>query len=355
MENTGTFENDMMDLHKLNNSENEEVDIEGDQKPIIKIKDEPMSEEDEPLKNLLVPKSEPVDNIPPPKLTPPVMTSVQSHAGTVSLGNLLTNTLTTTIANTQTSVPQLIIQKPMNLPKSVAMTGGTTSATVIQQQGKISLVPTSMLIHQQQQQGTITGQPQKIYIQNSSATTSQVGTATAASIVQTANGMKVLLVNTGKPNNPSQTQTIINTSSGPMIATTATEIPKSIPSPVLPPPRPSQPPPLQQPTKTTPQIQIPRKDPNARRLDKNQNPKELAGFRTLLTHLITLQTSNNELERQRLALEKERMEFEKKTVEDSLIFYQLCLETDQKLLEVHLGQQQHPLWDLIAQIMDCKC
>lgn len=63
MENSGTFENDMMDLHNVNkiNSESEEVEVEDEQKPIIKIKDEPMSEEDEPLKNLIVPKSEPIE------------------------------------------------------------------------------------------------------------------------------------------------------------------------------------------------------------------------------------------------------------------------------------------------------
>lgn len=63
MENSGTFEDDMMDLHNVNktNGESEEVEIEDDQKPIIKIKDEPMSEEDEPLKNLIVPKTEPAE------------------------------------------------------------------------------------------------------------------------------------------------------------------------------------------------------------------------------------------------------------------------------------------------------
>lgn len=243
------------------------------------------------------------------------MTSVQSHAGTLSLGNLITNTITTTIAGAQ-SMPQLIIQKPMNIPnlsKTVAMSGGQNTA-VIGQQGKISLVPTSMLIHQQQQQGVMGGQPQKIYIQNPSASTSQVGTATSASIVQTANGMKVLLVNTGKPNPTSQPPTLINTSNGSILTTTTTELPKNIPSPVVAQARQQQQ--MSQISQQIPKLTQPsqRKDMNSSS-SKNQMPKELAGFRTLLTHLITLQTSNNELERQRLALEKERLEFEKKTAE----------------------------------------
>lgn len=245
------------------------------------------------------------------------MTSVQSHAGTLSLGNLLTNTITTTSAGTQ-PMPQLIIQKHpniQNIPKSVTLSGTQNTTAVIGQQGKISLVPTSMLIHQQQQQGHMVGQPQKIYIQNPSTSTSQVGTATNASIVQTANGMKVLLVNTGKPDPPRQPPTLINTSNGSILTTTTADLSKNMPSPVVTQVRQQQqqqPQITQQLPKLAPQSQ--RKD-NNNSLNKNQMPKELAGFRTLLTHLITLQTSNNELERQRLTLEKERLEFEKKTVE----------------------------------------
>uniref|UniRef100_A0A182M2F7 Myb/SANT-like DNA-binding domain-containing protein n=1 Tax=Anopheles culicifacies TaxID=139723 RepID=A0A182M2F7_9DIPT len=194
------------------------------------------------------------------------------------------------------------------------ITATGASSTSIPTTGKISVVPTNLLMKQPSSVASSLTTPIQIYTQPTVSIAKGVGTGTTAMVATAGTGtgtapMKLLLVNTvGKDG---KTQQILT----PASEATAT-MPKLIPAPV----HHSKIPlsvPGQSPIVTIPTVNVPKKvgEPIQLRTTGARtggaSGGQSAGFRTLLTQLVAIQRENLALNQERLALEKERLEFEK--------------------------------------------
>ncbi|XP_052902786.1 uncharacterized protein LOC128310236 [Anopheles moucheti] len=199
------------------------------------------------------------------------------------------------------------------------ITATGTSSTSIPTTGKISVVPTNLLMKQPSSVACSLATPIQIYTKPTVSIAKSVGTG-AATMVATAGTagtgigqgvgtapMKLLLVNTVAKDGT--THQILR----PASEATAT-MPKLIPAPVhhskLPVSVTGQSPIVTIPTANVPKkLGEPIKQGTAGA--RTANGGQSAGFRTLLTQLVTIQRENLTLNKERLALEKQRLEFEK--------------------------------------------
>ncbi|XP_049299822.1 histone-lysine N-methyltransferase SETD1A-like [Anopheles funestus] len=200
---------------------------------------------------------------------------------------------------------------------TITATGGTS--TSIPTTGKISVVPTNLLMKQPSSVASSLTTPIQIYTQPTVSIAKGVGTG-GTTMVATAGKpgsgsgpavgtgpMKLLLVNTVAKDGT--TQQILTPASE-----ATTTMPKLIPAPVH-----HSKIPLsvtgQSPIVTIPTVNVPKKvgEPVKQGTSgaRSANGGQSAGFRTLLTQLVSIQRENLALNQQRLALEKERLEFEK--------------------------------------------
>ncbi|XP_053659850.1 probable serine/threonine-protein kinase mps1 [Anopheles marshallii] len=199
------------------------------------------------------------------------------------------------------------------------ITATGTSSTSIPTTGKISVVPTNLLMKQPSSVASSLATPIQIYTQPTMSIAKGVGTGTATMVATagtagTGSGsgvgtapMKLLLVNTVAKDGT--TQQILT----PASEATAT-MPKLIPAPIH-----HSKIPLsvtgQSPIVTIPTVNVPKKVGEPIKLGttgaRTANGGQSAGFRTLLTQLVAIQRENLTLNKERLALEKERLEFEK--------------------------------------------
>lgn len=196
-----------------------------------------------------------------------------------------------------------LIETPNSTQNRVVLSSGTVATTqattTSNTPGKISLVPTNVLLKPKPQLTpstpiiTVNTQPQQ---QQPSLVSNQAPTSSA-----TSQAMKVLFVNAmpqcvnsttaPQPSNASQTVTMTAT---PMVQKT---LPK-----VMPPLHPTIPP-------STRISVIPQPNPIA--ISQKSPAQKGTGFRHLLTQLIQLQNENLLMQRQRLNVEKQRLEVEK--------------------------------------------
>ncbi|XP_050080246.1 F-actin-monooxygenase MICAL3-like [Anopheles maculipalpis] len=201
---------------------------------------------------------------------------------------------------------------------TITATGASsTSIPTTNTTGKISVVPTNLLMKQPSTVASSMTAPIQIYTQPT-VSIAKGPTGTATTMVASAGGsgpvgtapMKLLLVNTVAKDGTTQ-----------QILTPASEatMPKLIPAPVhhhskLP---------LtvggggQSPIVTIPTVNVPKQVGAAIKLVPPPGARpagsggQSAGFRTLLTQLVAIQRENLALNQERLKLEKERLEFEK--------------------------------------------
>uniref|UniRef100_A0A182W285 Myb/SANT-like DNA-binding domain-containing protein n=1 Tax=Anopheles minimus TaxID=112268 RepID=A0A182W285_9DIPT len=225
-----------------------------------------------------------------------------------------------------TKVTSSAATKPANssglVIETITSGNGTTitatgaSSTSIPTTGKISVVPTNLLMKQPSSVASSLATPIQIYTQPTVSIAKSVGTGATSMVATAGTGsgsgvgtapMKLLLVNTVAKDGT--TQQILT----PASESTAT-MPKLIPAPVH-----HSKIPLsvtgQSPIVTIPTVNVPKKvgEPIQLRTTSGRSAAggQSAGFRTLLTQLVAIQRENLDLNRERLALEKERLEFEK--------------------------------------------
>uniref|UniRef100_A0A182PGC9 Myb/SANT-like DNA-binding domain-containing protein n=1 Tax=Anopheles epiroticus TaxID=199890 RepID=A0A182PGC9_9DIPT len=182
-----------------------------------------------------------------------------------------------------------------------------TTSSSIPTAGKISVVPTNLLMKQPTSVASSMAAPIQIYTQPTMSIGKGIG-ATVPGAVGTGPGgtpMKLLLVNTvGKDGTTQQILTPAPEGTG-----AATGMPKLLPASVHHPKLPISVT-GQSPIVTIPGVNVP---PKAGVESQKARPTggQSAGFRTLLTQLVTIQRENLALNQERLALERERLEFEK--------------------------------------------
>lgn len=272
------------------------------------IKEEQISDDDQHESNksideLLIAKEEPEDdehgelldseidedfeeelNGPPlPKLqkivspkfaTLPQLDKISTHAVEIKLLETLQPTGNTVVSNTP-----------------------TTTNSIPATNGKISLVPTNVLLKPQVKQ---------VFASNSNQSTGHimppqaVSAASAVSAVPTSPGMKVLLVNT-LPNGSINSSTVIsNNTNQPAIMTTpnlAKLQPKTMPA-------------LQAVQATSHQRS---ESPKISIVPTKQEPSKTSTLRQLMNNMVRLQNENLTMQRQRLNVERQRLEHEKST------------------------------------------
>lgn len=213
-----------------------------------------------------------------------------------------------------------------NMPNGSAAVAATaaTSPTSPNSKGKISLVPTNLLINQQKQQ-----QQQQQHLLGKNYFVSQnVSTITQTSVTsQSGNDpnkpkmpMKVLLVNTmPKPQQapPQRTQPPTPTSQA-VISTAPTTVDQVISSQSVK----SQPPPTRR--------IIPKRRPTKSSLS-------IPGIKTLLSSLIRTQQEANSLTKQRLLMDRERFNYERRVVDEFTGLVPILKELGAQLLHSQRG------------------
>ncbi|XP_058832933.1 uncharacterized protein LOC131690877 [Topomyia yanbarensis] len=218
------------------------------------------------------------------------------------------------------AVPQLSpsnqsTPRTVNSSESVIHTATSTQTTPVSSQGKISVVPTNLLLKPPTSNVHISS-PIQIYTQPTVSLSkppalapAPQGVITSSSTSGTIAPMKLLLVNTVSKDGTTQ-----------QILTPASEVPKMPqmrPAPILA-PKPSvipiapKPPVVSIPAINVPQNQAPMVTVAAKKVKPGLlNGEKSAGFKALLGQLITVQRESLEVSKARLELEKERLEFEK--------------------------------------------
>ncbi|XP_058462889.1 uncharacterized protein LOC131437509 [Malaya genurostris] len=204
--------------------------------------------------------------------------------------------------------------KTVNSCESTSQTT-TTVTTPASSQGKISVVPTNLLLKPPTSNVNISS-PIQIYTQPTvslakppTLAPAPQGLNTSATSSSTMAPMKLLLVNTVSKDGTTQ-----------QILTPASEVPKMPqmrPAPILA-PKPSvipiapKPPVVSIPAMNVPQNQSPMITAAARKSKPGLlNGEKSAGFKSLLGQLVSIQREQLVVSQARMALEKERLEFEK--------------------------------------------
>ncbi|XP_041783289.1 uncharacterized protein LOC121599503 [Anopheles merus] len=202
---------------------------------------------------------------------------------------------------------------------TITATGGTS--TSIPTAGKISVVPTNLLMKQPTAASVASSMatPIQIYTQPTMSLGKGVASAVPGTVGASAGGggaggvpgapMKLLLVNTvGKDG---KTQQILTPASEATAAGMPKLLPAAMPHTKLPLSVTGQSPIVTIPTMNVPgKVGLEQHKPSATG-GRSASGGQSAGFRTLLTQLVTIQRENLALNQERLALEKERLEFEK--------------------------------------------
>lgn len=202
---------------------------------------------------------------------------------------------------------------------TITATGGTS--TSIPTAGKISVVPTNLLMKQPTAASVASSMatPIQIYTQPTMSLGKGVASAVPGTMGASAGGggaggvpgapMKLLLVNTvGKDG---KTQQILTPASEATAAGMPKLLPAAMPHTKLPLSVTGQSPIVTIPTMNVPgKVGLEQHKPSATG-GRSASGGQSAGFRTLLTQLVTIQRENLALNQERLALEKERLEFEK--------------------------------------------
>uniref|UniRef100_A0A182QG84 Myb/SANT-like DNA-binding domain-containing protein n=1 Tax=Anopheles farauti TaxID=69004 RepID=A0A182QG84_9DIPT len=282
------------------------------------------------------------------KTTPGVATSS-------SLSKPPTQGLTTTTTPAKTANASGLVIETITSGNGTTITAAAGTATSNPPSaGKISVVPTNLLMKQPSSVASSLATPIQIYTQPtmslakgvvSGATASMV--ATAGSAVSGAGGapMKLLLVNTVGKDGTTQQILTPATDSG-------TGMPKLIPAPgiqhsKIPLSVTGGPTPIV----TIPTLGVPKKVVEATKAPhsggQNRSPgAQSAGFRTLLTQLVAIQRENLALNQERLALEKERLQYEKQfggslvsMVRNMSTFFSGMLQHQRK--DQQLNESQH--------------
>ncbi|XP_053676260.1 serine-rich adhesin for platelets-like [Anopheles nili] len=233
------------------------------------------------------------------------------------------------------------------------ITATSTASTTVPTAGKISVVPANLLMKQPTVVSSSMAKPIQIYTQPTMSIAKGAGSGVTVvgasqSGVGTSNvgptPMKLLLVNTVAKDGTTQ-----------QILTPAPEsstLPKLIPAPVqhtkIPISVAGQPPIV-----TIPAMNVPKK---ASELPKSTHPAargpgggQAAGFRTLLTQLVSIQRENLALNQERLMLEKERLDFEKQfggslvsMVRNMSTFFSGMLQHQRNELQMKESTEQTP-------------
>ncbi|XP_053685906.1 uncharacterized protein LOC128735449 [Sabethes cyaneus] len=224
-----------------------------------------------------------------------------------------TGSNTTSATETPSSAPS---STPKLASASESVTITTTTSTPVSSQGKISVVPTNLLLKPTPANVSISS-PIQIYTQPTvslakppTLAPAPQGVIASSSSAATMAPMKLLLVNTVSKDGTTQ-----------QILTPASEVPKMPqmrPAPMLAPKPTVIPIAPKQPIVSIPAINVPQGSTPESLTTAGRKPKpallngeKSSGVKVLLNQLVSVQRENLVVSRARLALEKERLEFEK--------------------------------------------
>ncbi|XP_055530134.1 histone-lysine N-methyltransferase SETD1A [Wyeomyia smithii] len=223
-------------------------------------------------------------------------------------------TSNTTPASEQPSAATRLTPKPTSVSESVTITSATSSPA--SSQGKISVVPTNLLLKPTPANVSISS-PIQIYTQPTvtlakppTLAPAPQGVITSSSSAAGMAPMKLLLVNTVSKDGTTQ-----------QILTPASEVPKMPqmrPAPMLAPKPTVIPIAPKPPTVSIPAINVPQASAPDNLTTAGRNPKPVllngeksSSVKALLNQLVSVQRENLTVSKARLALEKERLQFEK--------------------------------------------
>lgn len=194
------------------------------------------------------------------------------------------------------SVEIKLIETPPSTGNTViSSTPTTTNAVTAATNGKISLVPTNVLLKPQ-------AQLKQVFTSNNGPTISVPPNIQTTPPVS-SQGMKVLLVN-ALPNGGINTQAVIGppNSSQPTTVITTPTLPKLQPKPM---------PALQAVQQSSNATQLRPESPKISIVPTKQEPTKGSTLRALMNNMIRLQNENLTMQRQRLNIERQRLEYEK--------------------------------------------
>lgn len=208
----------------------------------------------------------------------------------------------TTSSQTITTIPSTVAAA-MRMTTSSYITMPTSSAP--SQAGKISVVPTNILLKQQPQQQNI------IFNSSASILRPQLFQTQANFISSSTQQQNQIQMPMQAGTNQNMPMKVLFVNRMPAATVTNPEPPKVTAPPIVTIAKTPEPPPPQTPTSSSKRPRLLDITKKASTNWRHASSKSTPGFRNLLQSLVQIQTQNLDVSRKRLEVEKQRLEFEK--------------------------------------------